>query len=70
MILTGNILTTAEELNFGQHRKNHNLEVKQILLNFEQEDEAVLRQKLEYNKPGTKEALRILKENGWNIFRE
>lgn len=70
VILTGNILTTVEEFDFGQHRKNHNLEVREILLNFEQEDEAVLRQKLEYNKPGTKEALRILKENGWNIFKE
>ena len=70
MFLAGNLLTTAEEFSFGRHRKNHNLEVKSILLNFEQETEETLKAALEYRKPGTREALTILKENGWNIFRE
>lgn len=70
MFLAGNLLTTAEEFSFGRHRKNHNLEVKNILLNFEQETEDTLKTALEYRKPGTREALTILKENGWNIFRE
>ena len=70
VFLVGNLLTTAEEFSFGRHRKSHNLEVKQILMNFEQESEETLKAALEYRKPGTREALTILKENGWNIFRE
>ena len=70
VFLAGNFLTTAEEFSFGRHRKSHNLEVKQILMNFEQESEETLKAALEYRKPGTREALTILKENGWNIFRE
>ncbi len=70
VLLAGNLLTTAEEFSFGRHRKSHNLEVKQILMNFEQESEETLKAALEYRKPGTREALTILKENGWNIFRE
>lgn len=69
MFLAGNLLTTVEEFNHGKHRKNYNMEVKEIVLNFENEDEETLKTKLEYHKPGTKEALRILKENGWNIFK-
>ena len=70
VFLAGNLLTTAEEFSFGRHRKSHNLDVKQILMNFEQESEETLKAALEYRKPGTREALTILKENGWNIFRE
>lgn len=70
MFLAGNLATTAEEFNHGKHRKNYNLEVKEIVLNFENEDEETLQAKLEYHKPGTREALQILKENRWNIFRE
>lgn len=70
MFLAGNLLTTVEEFNHGKHRKNYNMEVKEILLNFENEEEETLKTKLEYHKPGTKEALRILKENGWNIFKQ
>jgi len=70
MFLIGNMMTTAEEFSFGKERKKHNLEVKEILLNFENESEDVLKASLEYRKPGTREALTILKENGWNIFRE
>jgi len=70
LFLIGNIMTTAEEFSFGKYRKQHNLEVRQTLLNFENETEDVLKEKLEYRKPGTREALTILKENGWNIFKE
>lgn len=68
--LGGNVNTTVEEFRFGQYRKEHNLEVKEVLLNFENEDEETLQTNLEYFKPGTKEALRILQDNGWNIFKE
>lgn len=70
VIVAGNVATTVEEFHFGQHRKNHNLEVKEVLLNFENEDEETLKTNLEYFKPGTREALQILKDNGWNIFKE
>lgn len=70
IFLAGNLLTTAEEFSFGKIRKESNLEKKEILLNFENEPEDILKEKLEYRKPGTYEALTILKENGWNIFGE
>lgn len=70
VFLGGNVCTTVEEFRFGQYRKEHNLEVKEVLLNFENEDEETLQTNLEYFKPGTKEALRILRDNGWNIFKE
>ena len=44
-------------------------EVKQILLNFENESDNTLEDALEYHKPGCRSALTILKENGWNIWR-
>ena len=69
VILAGNLLTTKAELSKAPYRKIHSLEVKEILLDFENQDEETLKQKLEYSKPGKKEALRILKENGLNIFR-
>ena len=68
-VLTGNLLTTKAELSKAPYRKIHSLEVKEILLDFENQDEETLKQKLEYSKPGKKEALRILRENGLNIFR-
>lgn len=66
----GNLVTSAEEFSFGKYRKEHNLEVKEILLNFENETDDTLKQALEYSKPGKREALAILKEHGWNIFGE
>lgn len=70
LFLAGNLVTTAEEFSFGKYRKEHNLEVREILLNFENETDEALKAALEYRKPGNREALAILKENGWNIFRE
>lgn len=69
VVLMGNLATTKAELAKAPYRKLHSLEVKEILLDFENQDDEVLKQKLEYSKPGKKEALRILKENGWNIFK-
>ena len=70
MFLIGNVMTTAEEFRFGKYRKEHNRdEVKQILLNFENESDKTLEDALEYHKPGCREALTVLKENGWNIWR-
>ena len=69
VLLAGNLLTTAEEFSFGKHRKYHNeMEVKEIVLNFENETDDTLKAALEYRKDGIREALTILKENGWNIF--
>ena len=69
MFLIGNMMTTAEEFRFGKYRKEHNRdEVKQILLNFENESDKTLEDALEYHKPGCRTALTILKENGGNIW--
>lgn len=71
LFLGGNLLTTAEELSFAEHRKQHNInDVKPVVLNFENETEETLETALEYHKPGIREALSILKENGWNVFGE
>lgn len=69
-ILAGNLMTTKAELAKAPYRKIYNLEVKEILLDFENQDDDVLKQKLEYSKPGKKEALRILRDNGLNIFKD
>ncbi|MGI5982535.1 MAG: hypothetical protein ACOX8F_03690 [Sakamotonia sp.] len=71
LFLGGNLLTTAEELSFAEHRKQHNInDVKPVVLNFENETDETLETALEYHKPGIREALSILKENGWNVFGE
>lgn len=70
LVLAGNIATTVEEFRFGEMRKNSNLEKIEILLNYKNVDEETLQSTLEYRKPGTKEALQILEENGWNIFKD
>lgn len=69
-VLGGNLMTTKSELSKAPYRKEHSLGVKEILLDFENQDDEVLKQKLEYSKPGKKEALRILRDNGWNIFKQ
>ncbi len=70
VVLVGNVMTTKSEISKAPYRKIYSLEVKEILLDFENQDDEVLKQYLEYSKPGKKEALRILKENGWNIFKQ
>lgn len=70
VVLAGNLMTTKAELNKAPYRKLYSLEVKEILLDFENQDDETLQQKLEYNKPGKREALQILKENGLNIFKD
>ena len=70
VVLGGNFMTTKSELSKAPYRKEHSLGVKEILLDFENQDDEVLKQKLEYSKPGKKEALRILRDNGWNIFKQ
>ena len=70
VVLCGNLMTTKAELSKAPYRKEHSLGVKEILLDFENQDDEVLKQKLEYSKPGKKEALRILRDNGWNIFKQ
>ena len=70
VVLSGNFMTTKSELSKAPYRKEHSLGVKEILLDFENQDDEVLKQKLEYSKPGKKEALRILRDNGWNIFKQ
>lgn len=69
-ILMGNLMTTKAELAKAPYRKVYSLEVKEILLDFENQDDDILKQKLEYSKPGKKEALRILRDNGLNIFKD
>ena len=70
VILAGNLATTKAELAKAPYRKEHNLAVREILLDFENQDDQVLKEKLEYSKPGKKEALRILRDNGLNIFKD
>ncbi len=70
IVLCGNLMTTGSELAKAPYRKEHSLGVKEILLDFENQDEDTLKANLEYSKPGKKEALRILRDNGWNIFKQ
>ena len=48
LFLGGNLLTTAEELSFAEHRKQHNInDVKPVVLNFENETDETLETALE-----------------------
>ncbi len=69
VFLFGNVITTGEELTYARNRKYHNEnDVMPVVLNFENESDEALEEALEYRHPGIREALTILKENGWNIF--
>ena len=70
VVLIGNVMTTKSEISKAPYRKIYSLAVKEILLDFENQDDEILKQYLEYSKPGKKEALRILRDNGWNIFKQ
>lgn len=70
VFLAGNLVTTAEEFSFGINRKNHNLDIKEAMLNFENETDEELQEALEFKKDGTRNALTILKDNGWNVFKD
>ena len=70
VVLIGNVMTTKSEISKAPYRKIYSLTVKEILLDFENQDDEILKQYLEYSKPGKKEALRILRDNGWNIFKQ
>lgn len=66
--LIGNMVTTIEEFSYGIHRKNYNQGIREAMLNFDSMTDEELQEALEFKKDGTREALMILKEHGWNIF--
>lgn len=70
VFVAGNLVTSAEEFSHGVNRKIYNEEVREVLLDFENRTEEELKSRLEFHKDGTREALTILKEHGWNIFKE
>lgn len=75
-ILAGSCMTTASELRMMPHRENYGAERGAVALKFQQLDDDVLREMFDYRKSredsGAKvrNALEILYENRWNIFRQ
>ena len=70
VFLLGNVVTTAEEFSHGVNRRIYNEGNREVLLDFENRSEDELKTVLEYHKDGVKEALTILKDNHWNIFKD
>lgn len=76
VLLAGNIYTTAEEIKKAPFRKETCENRRQIALDFENRSDEELRANFEYHmsRPEggqeVREALEILKEYQWNIFRQ
>lgn len=71
LLISGCLLTTADELAYVEARHNYFVKIKSVALNYENEEDGELKTYLQY-KDGDKirEALDILKEKKLNIFAE
>lgn len=71
LCVSGNIITTNDEINVAKYRKE-NFEIKkEAALHFEEYSEEELKKIFQYHSgEKTRQALEILKENHWNVFRD
>lgn len=71
LCICGNIITTQDEINVAKYRKE-NFEIKkEVALHFEEYSDEELKKTFQYHSgEKTRQALEILKENHWNVFKE
>ncbi len=75
LFLCGNCYTTYQEVKKAPYRKAAMEQMEEMALDFENRTDDELREKFEFrrNRPESgamvRSALQILKENGWNVFR-
>ncbi len=70
IILAGHLCTTGREIHMAQYRKVSFENMSNVAVNYENETDDTLKSVLQYHDPSkTRNALEILKENRWNVFR-
>ena len=70
LFVGGNLLVNADEVKKADSRKQYFIERRELGLHFEQASDQELKEKFQYRSPQkTREALRLLKEQHLNIFR-
>lgn len=71
IILTGHLCTTGREIRIAKYRKENFENMRSTAVNYQNETDETLKKVLQYHDPEkTRNALRILEENGWNVFRK
>ena len=71
LILAGHMATNGREIGIAKYRKENFEAMREAALTYEELDDAELKRIFQYHDPeGTREALDILKANGWNVFGE
>ena len=71
LVLAGHLCTTGREIRIAKYRKENFENMRTVALNYKNEDAGTLKKVLQYHDPGrTVSALRILEENGFNVFKD
>ena len=71
IILAGHLCTTGREIRIAKYRKENFENMRSVAVNYQNETDETLKKVLQYHDPEkTRNALRILEENGWNVFRK
>lgn len=71
LILAGHLCTTGREIHIAKYRKENFENMYKVALNYRNEDDETLKKVLQYHDPlKTRDALKILEENDWNVFRK
>lgn len=71
MILIGHLCTSGREIRIAKYRKENFENMRSVAMNYQNETDETLKKVLQYHDPEkTRNALRILEENGWNVFRK
>jgi len=71
VIIGGHLVTTGREINMAKYRKEAFENMRAVAINYENESDKTLKAVLQYSKPDmTRNALKILQDNNWNVFRK
>ena len=71
IILAGHLCTTGREIRIAKYRKENFENMRSVAVNYQNETDETLKKVLQYHDPEkTRNVLRILEENGWNVFRK
>lgn len=74
MVLTGSVMTTAEEIRMAPHRQSYGRNIAMVAMEYQEVSDEVLQETFDYrrNEEGSgakvRNALTILDENDWNVF--
>ena len=70
IFVSGNLLTTNQEIEVAKYRKENFIKIRETALNFEKESDATLKKVFQYHDGArTRKALKILKDRKLNVFK-